>query len=211
MKKKFVTSTEALIHGDLHSGSVMVKEGSTFVIDPEFAFYGPMGFDLGALLSNFLLAYYSQSATNGDEYAAWILNQMVTLYDLFERKFLNLWSVLDDPNNKNFGEIYKPYVFKDSSSKETFKKDFMRNIWRDTLGFTGCKMIRRIVGVAHVADLESIEDLVQRSECEKKCIDLARLLILASQSNDKINSINDLKELASRIYHVRDYVKSHFL
>ena len=55
MKKKFVTSTEALIHGDLHSGSVMVKEGSTFVIDPEFAFYGPMGFDLGALLSNFLL------------------------------------------------------------------------------------------------------------------------------------------------------------
>ena len=32
MKEKFLTSTEALLHGDLHSGSVMVKEGSTFVI-----------------------------------------------------------------------------------------------------------------------------------------------------------------------------------
>jgi 5-methylthioribose kinase len=211
MKIKFVTSTEALVHGDLHSGSVMVKEGSTFVIDPEFAFYGPMGFDLGALISNFLLAYYSQSVTNGDEYASWILNQMVTLYELFEKKFLNLWSVLDDPNNKNYGEIYKPYVFKDSNSKEAFKKSFMQNIWKDTLGFTGCKMIRRIVGVAHVADLESIEDLVKRSECEKKCIDLARLLVLASQNNDKITSINELATLAQKIYHVRDYVKSHSL
>jgi 5-methylthioribose kinase len=30
------------------------------VIDPEFAFYGPMGFDLGAILANFFLAYLSQ-------------------------------------------------------------------------------------------------------------------------------------------------------
>ena len=32
LKEKFITSTEALLHGDLHSGSVMVKDGSTFII-----------------------------------------------------------------------------------------------------------------------------------------------------------------------------------
>ncbi len=32
----------------------------TRVIDPEFGFYGPMGFDVGAYLANLLLAYFSQ-------------------------------------------------------------------------------------------------------------------------------------------------------
>lgn len=41
LKSKFLSSTQALIHADLHTGSVMATEGSTFVIDPEFAFYGP--------------------------------------------------------------------------------------------------------------------------------------------------------------------------
>jgi 5-methylthioribose kinase len=40
IKSKFLTSAQALVHGDLHSGSVMSTESSTFVIDSEFAFYG---------------------------------------------------------------------------------------------------------------------------------------------------------------------------
>ena len=38
----------------------MVTHDSTQVIDPEFAFYGPMGFDVGAYLGNLILSYYSQ-------------------------------------------------------------------------------------------------------------------------------------------------------
>ena len=53
MKYKFMTAAEALIHADLHTGSVMVTTkddgtGDARVIDPEFAYYGPVGFDLGA-------------------------------------------------------------------------------------------------------------------------------------------------------------------
>ena len=40
LKSLFLSSTQSLLHGDLHTGSVMAKEGSTVVIDPEFAFYG---------------------------------------------------------------------------------------------------------------------------------------------------------------------------
>jgi len=40
LKAKFLGQTEALLHGDLHTGSIMATEGSTYVIDPEFAFYG---------------------------------------------------------------------------------------------------------------------------------------------------------------------------
>ena len=60
MKWRFLNHPECLVHGDLHTGSVMVTVDDTRVIDPEFAFYGPMGFDIGMLLANLLMAYFSQ-------------------------------------------------------------------------------------------------------------------------------------------------------
>ncbi len=57
MGHRFLTTPQALVHGDLHSGSVMVAESDSRVIDSEFAFYGPIGFDLGAFVANLLLSY----------------------------------------------------------------------------------------------------------------------------------------------------------
>ena len=41
-KLSFLTRAEALIHGDLHTGSIMANERDTRVIDPEFGFWGPI-------------------------------------------------------------------------------------------------------------------------------------------------------------------------
>ncbi|CAA3008230.1 methylthioribose kinase-like [Olea europaea subsp. europaea] len=60
LKSKFCERAQALIHGDLHTSSVMVTVDSTQVIDPEFGFYGPMGFDIGAFVGNLILAYFAQ-------------------------------------------------------------------------------------------------------------------------------------------------------
>ncbi|HID08029.1 MAG TPA: S-methyl-5-thioribose kinase, partial [Armatimonadetes bacterium] len=53
MKAKFANNAETMLHGDLHTGSIMVTDDDTMVIDPEFVTYGPMGFDVGMLLANF--------------------------------------------------------------------------------------------------------------------------------------------------------------
>lgn len=34
-------------------------EETTYVIDPEFAYYGPMAFDVGKILANLLLAFFA--------------------------------------------------------------------------------------------------------------------------------------------------------
>ena len=83
LKCKFMGNAEALIHGDLHTGSIMVTQDDTRVIDPEFAFYGPMGFDTGAFVGNLLLNYFSQDghATEADDraaYKAWVLETAET-------------------------------------------------------------------------------------------------------------------------------------
>ena len=58
-KAKFCTSRQALLHGDLHTGSCMVTRDTYYVIDSEFAFCGPMAFDVGKLIANVLLSFFA--------------------------------------------------------------------------------------------------------------------------------------------------------
>ncbi len=79
-KYQFMTSAQALIHGDLHTGSIMLTLNDTRVIDPEFAFIGPIGFDVGAVIGNLLIAYFAQDGHEAapharDAYRDWILRQ----------------------------------------------------------------------------------------------------------------------------------------
>lgn len=62
LREVFMNKAEALIHGDLHTGSIFIgREGTNGscmkVIDPEFAFYGPLGYDLGNLIANLYFAW----------------------------------------------------------------------------------------------------------------------------------------------------------
>ncbi|ARU48009.1 phosphotransferase [Sulfurospirillum diekertiae] len=51
----FQQEKECLIHGDLHTGSIMIKNENIAIIDAEFSFFGPLGFDVGTLLAHILL------------------------------------------------------------------------------------------------------------------------------------------------------------
>ncbi len=55
---------QALVQGDFHTGSLMVTEDTMYAIDAEFAFYGPMAFDVGKIIANLLLAFF---ASDGHE------------------------------------------------------------------------------------------------------------------------------------------------
>ena len=50
----FLHAKESLLHGDLHTGSIMIQEENLKIIDAEFAFFGPIGFDIGTLFAHIL-------------------------------------------------------------------------------------------------------------------------------------------------------------
>jgi 5-methylthioribose kinase len=183
-KHKFVNSMEALIHADLHSGSVMCSPipHQTFAIDPEFAFYGPMGFDLGAFIANLFLNYVSQAGhSNGDDYAAWVLEQVKIFWNTFESDFLLLWS----DEKEHTGMMFPRSVL--GSATVSAQESFMLSLLHDTLGFAGMKMLRRIVGIAHVEDLESIQDPDVRAQCECKGLKIAKEFIKHAKSFSSID------------------------
>jgi 5-methylthioribose kinase len=179
MKWRFMNQPECLIHGDLHTGSVMVTEHDTRVIDPEFAFYGPMGFDIGVLLANFLLAYLSQPGHEArvgerDEYGFYVLDQLTAIWTTFAAEFSNLWR---DRSSAD-GDLCNPRLNLDSPAFSGEALAWrLQQIWHDAVGFAACEMIRRIVGLAHVADFETIVDPDRRAAREQKAILLARALL----------------------------------
>ena len=196
LKAKFLSQTESLLHGDLHTGSVMAKEGSTYVIDPEFAFYGPIGFDIGAVIANLLLSYFSQQARNGTDYAEWILGEMIRLYERFVSKFLSLW---DEAAATGRGEAFKSSAFPaGSTALKEAQVRYMQKIFQDSIGFAAAKMIRRVVGIAHVEDLDSIDDADLRSACEKKSLVLARRMAVGS--TDEFASLADVAAAARILF-----------
>jgi len=191
LKLKFMASPEALIHGDLHTGSIMVTDSDTRVIDPEFAFYGPMGFDIGAVLANLLMAYFASSGHErviGERRAfeAWLLDTVEAVWTGFSGKFLELW------RTEAAGDAYPAGLFageKGAKRLEAERRAYMARLFTDTVGFAAAKIVRRILGLAHNIDFEQIEDPLSRAICEARSLRLARSMMVETDSFPTIGSV----------------------
>ena len=189
LKLVFRTATEAVIHGDLHTGSVMVSEGDTRVIDAEWAFFGPMGFDLGAVVGNLLLAYFSQPGHASAEddrmaYQAWILALIEQIWTRFETGFVDLW-------RHHRSELLPPTLVPKSAAAERLYRRRMAGILADTAGFAGAKMIRRLIGISHVEDFEAITSTETRARCEAAAMAFARELMVRRADFRSIGALTE--------------------
>ncbi len=191
LKLKFMGAPEALIHGDLHTGSIMVTERETRVIDPEFAFYGPMGFDIGAVIGNLLMAYlaspgHERSAGDRRTFETWVLETIEAVWAEFARKFLELW------RSEANGDAYPVTLFSGAAGAQRLEAErqaYMARLFADTVGFAAAKTIRRILGLAHNIDFELIADEKLRAICEARSLRLARDMLVNTASFPTIGAV----------------------
>ncbi|MDO5604908.1 MAG: S-methyl-5-thioribose kinase [Paracoccus sp. (in: a-proteobacteria)] len=191
LKMAFASRAETLLHGDLHSGSVMVTQTDIKVIDPEFATYGPMGFDIGMLIANFLMAYFSQpghetAAGGRADHQNWLLDVVETVWTTFSGEFARLW------RSERSGMLYQASLYEDQGhglAADQALDDLIGAIWRDTLGFCGVEMHRRILGLAHNADFERIADETARATCEARALAMGRQLMLGAGTIPGITAV----------------------
>ena len=196
LKYRFMTCSQALLHGDFHTGSVMVTPEEAKVIDTEFAFYGPMGFDVGALQANWLLAYFSQrgyeqNPGQREGYRTWILEQVRQTWQLFSQKFAVLW------RTERRGSAFSRQLFEEQdTSSEAALQQLLYEVRQDAMGFCGAKMLRRLIGISHVEDMENIADTNLRAACEKGALQLARQLVV---EHPKLDGFEDICQLAQKL------------
>ena len=191
LKWRFMTSSQAMLHGDLHTGSIMATvpdaagQADIRVIDPEFAFYGPMGFDVGLFIANLFLNAAAQQVHAADSkerssYRKYLYNQAEICWSTFEVEMRQRFRSVQDV----------------SWSSGAFQDGFLLETLRDACGYAGCEMIRRTVGFAHVYDLESISDPQSRAQAERLALQLGRRLITVSRA---VSSFSELMQLVRSI------------
>ncbi|NOQ30775.1 MAG: S-methyl-5-thioribose kinase [Helicobacteraceae bacterium] len=193
LKYRFMTQNDALVHGDLHTGSIMLNENETYVIDPEFAFVGPFGFDIGALVANLCSSYvHHHFVTQNDEFKIELLETIKNILEMFSEKFYTLWCA-----HKNSALLVDGYI--DEQTQESFKRKFIKNIIKDSVGFAGAKMARRVFGVAGVEEIRGIKDKTTRAKAEEMIIDIAREFVMSYENIEKIEQVIEIiKEKSAR-------------
>ncbi|ASV66627.1 S-methyl-5-thioribose kinase [Cytobacillus sp. FSL W7-1323] len=174
IKYAFLTEAESLLHGDLHTGSIFASKSETKVIDPEFGFYGPIGFDVGQYIAHLIF----QVLVRNENDRIVILQQIEEVWDVFSQYFSEAWQ----------NSVVNPFT-KVPGALESF----LAKVFKDAIGVVGCELIRRTIGLSHVKDLDGIEDSSIRLYVKKATIQLGSSLIINRKNIVTISQL--LKEL----------------
>lgn len=185
LKHAFMTQAEGLVHGDLHTGSVFVPAGPSEgpvpakIFDLEFAFYGPIAFDLGAFFGNVLLAQARAAVLDRPaEFRHWLAGLVDEAWQAFEQEYRALWPARVD-----------------ASFTDTHLDRWLRRVWHDAIGFGGAKAIRRIVGLAKVSDIESLDE-PDREVAARAVLQIARTWVEQRRDVDSPAALDALTTAA---------------
>ena len=152
LKCEFMNHSQALIHGDLHTGSIFVNDEYIKVMDCEFAFYGPIGYDVGNIIANFIFSYiYHLIVTNDKNYASFLYKVIDDIIVLFKNKFITKF--IHDTNDI-------------SVKNDDFIEFYLLEILKTSFGVCGLEVLRRTTGCAKVKEIESVHDAEIRRNIE---------------------------------------------
>lgn len=170
LREHFMNYAQAMLHGDLHSGSVFANEQGIKVLDPEFAFYGPMGYDIGNVIGNLFFPWANKFFTVGENETARQLADCVESFCALMRKKLT----------EKYGELVTYPLYRN----EIYKKKYIDSIMADSYGYAGTEMIRRTVGAAKVTELTYVTDNAVRVPMERALIIMGSYLVMNREHID---------------------------
>jgi S-methyl-5-thioribose kinase len=153
LRNNFMNNAQALVHGDLHSGSIFINENGIKVIDPEFAFYGPMGYDIGNVIGNlfFAWAYAEVQDTKNTKFIEWISSTIEKVLDLSMTKI-----------KEHLTANVKLPLY-----NSIFLEKYVTSIREDSIGYAGTEIVRRTVGDSKVQEIYALEDLEKVKRIER--------------------------------------------
>ena len=183
LRDQFMNHAQSLVHGDLHSGSIFANEDGIKVIDPEFAFYGPMGYDIGNVIGNLFFSWVNKYYVNpGDlNFLTWIEKTIEETIDLFLAKI---------------SAKYDNIVEFDFYRIPSFKEKYIRDILADSIGYAGTEIIRRVVGDAKVVEVTSVTEMEKRIPMERSLIEIGICFI---KNREKLTTGQKITNAAKKI------------
>ena len=164
LRNGFMNNAQALLHGDLHTGSIFANEQGVKVIDPEFAFYGPMGYDIGNVIGNLFFSWANRCFTAPQDTAA---------ARALEDTIRSVCDLTAEKLTARYDELVTFPLYR----AEGFCRAYLDGVMADSYGYAGTEIIRRVVGDSKVMEVTSVTDPDIRIPMERALIKLGIYLI----------------------------------
>ncbi|MBY4640976.1 S-methyl-5-thioribose kinase [Gluconacetobacter entanii] len=168
LRLRFLTCPQALLHGDLHTGSIMATATDTRVIDGEFAIYGPIGFDCGMFVGNLVLRRFADLSPDAGRRC---VAEIARFWDTFVAEFTRLWAAAHPTPSAMSGPC--AFFVPDADGASPGRTAFVRAVFDDMVGYCAMEIIRRIIGYAHTADFDVIPTHDARTERRRAALSFA--------------------------------------
>ncbi|PKN94692.1 MAG: S-methyl-5-thioribose kinase [Chloroflexi bacterium HGW-Chloroflexi-6] len=191
LKNRFINYPQSLLHGDLHQGSILSNGTNIKIIDPEFGFLGPIGYDLGLVLSTLITSFVSLSeeSPNTPSMKVYFRNTIKDFWFNYKKIFLELWE--KDTTGHMFNQAY--WDFEGGNEKFTcYKNDYMIQILQDSCGYAGSRILAGTIGSITFPCIEKISGSNNKKNVEIRAINIGKKLVLKRKNINEVSTILDL-------------------
>ncbi len=131
LRHKYMNTTQALIHSDIHTSNIFADDSRLKVIDMEYTFAGPVAYDLGYFLASLVSQYCSAvfrpfpSEKERTDFKQYLLASIYTLVDSYQKRFAAHW-------NDESKAVYR--------ACPGFRDAFLAELVPDTAGYAAMPM-----------------------------------------------------------------------
>ena len=153
LRRSYMSHVDALIHSDFHTSNIFVSDDQMKVIDMEFSFMGPFGYDLGYLTGNLISQYCAAcfkpfpTEEKRIEFKAYLLATIKRMYYTYFLTFTNCW-------NEDCKLRYK--------DQNGLRRSIMDEVMVDSVGYASMVNWFRSASCIPYPDFDVIEDVNAR-------------------------------------------------
>ncbi|MBR0381004.1 MAG: phosphotransferase [Eubacterium sp.] len=183
LRRKFMSHADCLIHADFHTSNVFLADDGFKMLDFEFSFMGPFGYDMGYFTGSLIAAYCAScfkeypSEQERQQCKAYLLSTIKMLFESYNSTFTACW-------DRDAKDEYK--------NQEGFRKLLLEEMLRDSVGYTAITNWCRTTDIWSLPEYNAIEDEDARRYAMSMAVLLDHEMIL---HRDSFHSVDDYIDL----------------
>ncbi|MBO6148583.1 MAG: phosphotransferase [Lachnospiraceae bacterium] len=190
MRQLYVSRGETFVHADLHTSNVLLDQSEMKVIDMEYTFCGPLAYDMGYLLVNFvsqfICAVFREFKSEGERktFREYCLDTICKCVNEYCRIFKECWE-------KDAKSLYR--------NVDGLLDDIIGEYLQDMIGFAATNTFSRSAGPFMLPEIAEVADEGDRAKVVILSMIFARASILKRRQyrtvEDWVDELSQVDEL----------------
>lgn len=183
LRRNFMTHSDCLIHSDFHTSNVFLSDDGIKMLDFEFSFMGPFGYDLGYFTGSLIAAYCAvcfkpyESEQARKQCKAYLLSTIKILFDSYNRTFTDCWEK----------DAKKEYQGQDG-----FLKTILKEMLQDAAGYTAITNWCRTTDFYGLPEYAAIEDDESRRMAMSMAVLMDHQMLLVRNQFETVDDLIDM-------------------